>query len=57
MRLIGFLLLALAVASFMLPGLRPMLPFRVPVEDWDATNGSLVLGLAGIVALIADRVR
>ncbi len=57
MRLIGFLLLVLAAASFILPPLRPMLPFRIPVEDWDATNGALVMAIAGVVALLADRVR
>jgi len=51
LRLIGTLLVILAVACALLPPLREAIPFRIALTDHQAIGAMVVCGLAGIVAL------
>jgi len=55
LRLIGTLLVILAVACALLPPLREAIPFRIALTDHQAIGAMVVCGLTGIVALVGDR--
>ena len=47
--------MVLAVACALLPPFREAIPFRIALTNYQAIGAVLVCGLAGIVALIGDR--
>jgi hypothetical protein len=55
LRLTGTLLVILAVACALLPPFREVIPFRIALTDHQALGAVVVCGLAGIVALVGDR--
>jgi hypothetical protein len=55
MRLFGYFLLALAVASFAYPALAPYIPFRLPFSDRDAVGVGVITALAGAIGVLTGR--
>jgi hypothetical protein len=54
-RLTGLILMILAVACALLPPFREAIPFRIALTDHQAIGAVIVCGLAGVVALVGDR--
>jgi hypothetical protein len=48
-------LVILAVACALLPPFREAIPFRIALTDHQALGATVVCGLAGVVALVGDR--
>ena len=55
MRLVGLVLLILAVLCVLLPFSREALPFRVDLRNADADAWAVFLGIAGALALVGGR--